>query len=106
MLYEVITLQDGQRILGSRIVGGQHRHIRMTAYGFGHQRPLAAVTVAAAAKYGDDAFKPHPAKGGEDVLQRIRGMGIINKGMDALVVGHTLEPSRNPVEIFQSYNFV
>ena len=48
-----------------------------------HQRPLAAVAVAAAAEHGDDAARLQVANRLEQLAQRVVGMGVVDDHREA-----------------------
>jgi len=67
----------------ARIIGSQDRDIAQPAGDFAHDRPLAAITIAAAAKHSNQFSVGDRPDGAENLLQRVRGMGIVDQNRDA-----------------------
>ena len=57
------VLDDRERLLGARVVGRHDRDVGELGGDLAHERPLAAVAVAARAEDDDDATGPEPAGG-------------------------------------------
>src|SRR5690606_18086267 len=71
-------LDDGRRSLGTRVVIGNHQLIGALLGDPTHQRPLAAITVTAAAEDADQFPGHMGAQSGERLLQRVRRMRVID----------------------------
>ena len=81
-------LDDRVGVLGPRVVGGDDDAIGKTGGDLPHQRALAAVAVAAAPE--DDVQPPggQRTRRPEDVLQRVRGVGVVHEHGVVLTLGH------------------
>ena len=97
-------LQDRLRILGSRIVRCHNRQVAVAGGDLAHNRPLAAVTVAAATEYRNNATGIQPADRLQNILQSIAGVGIIDQDQSVAIILYFFDPARddrdlcNPLE--------
>ena len=70
---------DGLRVLGPGVVGGHHHEVRQLRRHAAHDGPLGPVPVAAAAEQGHGAALGKALHGAEDVLQAVRGVGVVDQ---------------------------
>jgi len=78
-------------ILGARIVGRDDHRVGQARGDLPHQRPLAAITVAAAAERADDAGVRQLAGGAQDVVQRVRRVRVVDDDGEGLAFVDRLE---------------
>ena len=70
---------DGQRVLGAGIVGGEHRQVGVLPGGGPHQGALALIPAAAAAEHRDDAARGHRPEGLQGLGQGLRRVGKVDE---------------------------
>ena len=88
--------EDGQGVLGSRIVTGENGHIGQRRGGGAHHRALGPVPVAAAAEHDDQAAPGDRAQRAQHGLDRARLVRVVDEGGDVQPGGgHPLQPSRD-----------
>ena len=103
-------VDDRLRILAARVVGGDDRDVGELGREPPHQRPLAAVAVAAGADDADHAAaRCELARGAQDVLERARLVGVVDDHRERLPLvdrleapghaAHRLEPARDRVVV-------
>src|SRR6185436_4881044 len=83
--------ENRRRLLSTRIIRSHHHEIAQPRGNFTHQRPFAAVAVAAAAKHSDHftaGQRPHRA---ENFLQRVRRMRVVDENGNAELVFNLLD---------------
>lgn len=71
-------IEDPLRVFGTRIVVGDQHAVSQALGHFSHQRTLAAITIATAAKQAQQATMGVRTQGFEDLFQRIGRMGVID----------------------------
>ena len=72
-------LENGLRIFGARIIGGDDHHICKAGGNRPHLWPLAAITISAAAKNTDKPTARQLLQCLQHIFQGIGRMGIIDK---------------------------
>ena len=72
-------VEDRQRVLRARVVACEDRHVGQPGGGGAHQRPLAAVPVAAAAEHHDQFPAGHRAKRAEHRLDRAGLVRVVHE---------------------------
>ena len=88
------VLNDRAGDFGPGIVGGDHGQIRAADADFAHDGTLRCVAVSAAAKDADDPALAEAAHGAQNVLQGVRGVGVINQNGIVFSGGrHDLDPA-------------
>ncbi len=88
------VVDDGAGVLGAGIVGGGNRQVRAPDRDASHDRPLAAVPVAAAAEDDDEPASGQRPQRSERALERVGRVGVIAEH-DARHVGDPLHPARH-----------
>ena len=66
---------DRRRILGARVVGGDDRQVGVARRDLAHERPLAAIAIAAAAEH-DDQPPPGATSGRIAAMARSSASGV------------------------------
>ena len=69
---------DAPRVLGARVVGGEDDEVAAPCGGLAHERPLAAVAVAAAAEDGDQAARRERPEDVERARERVGRVGVVD----------------------------
>ena len=89
---------DRVGVLRARVVGGDDRDIGEPRGDLAHQRALAAVAVAAGAEDAEDApaAVDQLARGAQDVLERVGGVGVVDEHREVLTLLDGLEAPRHP----------
>ena len=80
--------------LRARVVGGQDRPVGELGDDAAHQRPLAAVAVAAGAEDDDEPPVAEAARGADHVLERVGRVRVVDDHGERLPVVDRLEPAR------------
>ena len=86
---------DGERILGARVVGSDDAGVAQTSGGGTHQRALAFVAVTAATEDGDEAARIEFPERAAGVFQRVRSVGVIDKHGGAAGVADVFHAAGN-----------
>ena len=87
-------LDDRDGVLAAGIVRGEHRDVREAGGDRAHQGSFCPVPVPAAPEDDDHPSGARPgfgARGVEDLLEALRGMGVVHHDRGTDVVGHRLE---------------
>ena len=79
-------LDDGERVLASRVVGSDDRDVCELCGDSPHHRPLVAVAVAAAAEHADDTPGSEVSCFLEDALQRRRLVRVVDDHRERLTL--------------------
>ena len=91
---------DGFRVLGPAVVGSDHEPVGQAGGDLRHLGTLGLVPVPAAAEQADELpFRRDVAEGGEDVLQRVGGMGIVDDDREVPRSADVLQPSGGGREV-------
>ncbi len=69
---------DGLRVLGAGVVGGDHQKVRVLSGSPSHLGPLGPVPVAAAAEHRHGAALGKAPHRGEDILQPVGTVGVVD----------------------------
>jgi hypothetical protein len=84
-------VDDGARLLGARVVRGDHRHVGVAGDDGAHPGPLGRIAIAAAAEDDDEPARRERAQRGDDPLQRVGRVGVVDDDVEAAAVGHPLD---------------
>src|SRR3954452_18298543 len=82
---------DRARVLVARVVGGDDRDVGPLAGDRAHERALGAVAVAAGAEDDDQAVLGERPGGAQDVVERVRGVGVVDEHRERLALVDGLE---------------
>ena len=85
------VVENAVRILGARIVGGRHHHVRSGLRHLRHLRPLATVAVASAAEDDDRPRRIVNPRRRQHHPQAVRRMRVVHQHHRR--IGHALHPA-------------
>ena len=102
------VVHDVERVFTARIVAGQDHEVAARSGRLAHQRPLAAVAVAAASENRDDPACASPlrqkvARQRGQVAQRVVGVGVVHDDGEGLAHIDSLETSCDPVQLIGGF---
>ena len=90
------VLDDRERILAARVVGG-HDHVVGALHGDGaHHGPLAAVAIASRAEDADQPAAAELARRLQHDVERVRRVRVVDDHRERLPLVDRLEPPRDP----------
>ncbi len=84
---------DRLRVFAARIVGGRYRQVGEVGGDRAHERPLAAVAVAAAAEHAQQPAGGHRPHGAQDARQRIGCVRVVDEHGERLPAADGFEPA-------------
>ena len=93
-------VDDGERIFGARVIGGEHDEIASLAGGLAHQGTLSAIAIATAAEQGNDfsfqaGLRNKVAGQRGEVAERVVGVRVVDDNREGLAAIDALEPAGN-----------
>jgi hypothetical protein len=84
-------VEDGPRIFGARVVAGHHRQVGLGRDRRAHLGPLGGIAIAAAAEHADQPATGQRPQRGQHVVERVRGVRVVDQDVEAGGVGHPLD---------------
>ena len=96
------VLDDRERLLGARIVGGHDRDVREIRCDLAHQRPLAAVAVAAGTEDDDHAPLPELTRRSQNRGERVGRVRVVDEHGERLALVDRLEATRDTSDVRDS----
>ena len=87
---------DRLGVLGARVVGGDDRQIGELRPDSAHLRPLVAIAITAGAEDGYHPARGQPPRRPQHVLQRVGGMGVVDKHPEALALARSARSAPAP----------
>ncbi len=93
------VIENAQRVFGTRVVVGDQHAIGQALGHFGHQRALAAISVAAAAEQAQQLAVRVRAQGFEHFLQGVRSMRVVDHHQRLVAPTQALHAADRPLQL-------
>ncbi len=101
------VVENPLRVFGTRVVVGDQHAVCQPLHHLGHQRTLAAITIATAAEQAQQLALGVRTQGRENFFQRVGGMGVIDHNQWLSPTAQTLHATGRALELRQDLeNFV